>query len=45
MLGTSSNLTVRVNKIFRITNPPFEAKLSEDCSSMNQDFGNFSADT
>ena len=45
MLGTSSQLTVKLNKIFTIKNEPFEARLSDDKSTMYQDFGNFSADT
>ena len=45
ILGTESQLTVKLNKIFRICNHPFDVKVSKDGSTMTQDYGNFSADT
>ena len=45
ILGTESELIVKVNRIFKICNHPFDVKVSKDGSTMTQDYGNFSADT
>lgn len=44
ILGTESKLTIKVNRLFKICNGAAD-ELSEDKSTLVQDFGNFSAET